>query len=63
MPNQANKSNGKSGGAQSKRQSTMPASQKRGTASATKNSRNDNGKSAAGNSDKGGSKNIPTAND
>lgn len=58
MPNQGNKSNGKSGVVQPKKNSTMPSTQKQGTASATKHSRDDNGKSAAGSSGKGGSKTI-----
>ena len=57
MPNQGNKSNGKSG-AKPKKNSTMPSTQKHGTASATKHSHNDDGQSAAGSSGKGGSKTI-----
>jgi hypothetical protein len=57
MPNQGNKSNGKSG-ARPKKNSTMPSTQKQGTASATKHSRGDNGQSAAGSDSKGGSKKI-----
>lgn len=65
MPNQGNKSNGKSGIVQKKKSSTMPGTQKQGTASATKHSRDDNGQSAAGSDSKGGSKKISdgSAND
>jgi hypothetical protein len=58
MPNQGNKSNGKSGVVKSKKSSTMPSTPKKGTASATKHSRDENGQSAAGGSSKGGSKTI-----
>ena len=58
MPNQGNKSNGNSGIVKPKKNSTEPATQKKGTASATKHSRDENGKSAAGGSSKGGSKTI-----
>jgi hypothetical protein len=57
MPNQGNKSNGDSG-AKPKKQTTMPNTQKEGSASSTKNSRSDNGQSAAGSSGKGGSKKL-----
>ncbi|MDB5245749.1 MAG: hypothetical protein JWQ40_143 [Segetibacter sp.] len=58
MPNQGNKSKGQSGIVQKKKQSTTPSTQKKGTASATKHSRDDNGQSAAGSDSKGGSKTI-----
>lgn len=58
MPNQGNKSNGKSGITKPKKNSTMPSTQKKGTASATKHSSSD-GQSAAGSFGKGGSKNLP----
>ncbi|MCW3113760.1 MAG: hypothetical protein JWR18_2156 [Segetibacter sp.] len=61
MPNQGNKSNGNSG-AKPKKNSTMPSTQKKGTASATKHSRDDNGQSAAGSDGKGGSKTISDGN-
>lgn len=57
MPNQGNKANGNSG-AKPKKQTTMPNTQKKGTASATKHSRTDDGKSASGSDGKGGSKTI-----
>lgn len=57
MPNQGNKSNGNSG-AKPKKQTTVPSTQKNGTASATKHSHGDNGKSAAGKDSKGGSKTL-----
>ena len=60
MPNQGNKSNGKSGITKPKKNTTMPSTPKQGTASATKHSNTD-GQSAAGNSGKGGSKDIPNA--
>jgi hypothetical protein len=62
MPNQGNKSNGKSGIAKPKKNTTVPNTQKDGTASSTKNSRDDNGQSAAGSSSKGGSKTISDGN-
>ena len=63
MPNQGNKSNGKSGVVQKKKTSTMPSSpQEHGNASATKHSRDENGKSASGSSGKGGSKTISDGN-
>ncbi|MDB5191573.1 MAG: hypothetical protein JWQ96_1136 [Segetibacter sp.] len=58
MPNQGNKSNGSSGIAQKKKSTTMPSMQKKGSASAIKHSRDDNGQSASGSSGKGGSKTI-----
>ena len=58
MPNQGNKSNGNSGIVKPKKNSTEPSKQKKGTASATKHSRGDNGKSASGGEGKGGSKTI-----
>jgi hypothetical protein len=65
MPNQGNKSKGQSGIVQKKKSTTMPGTQKQGTASATKHSRGDNGQTAAGSDSKGGSKTIPdgSAND
>jgi hypothetical protein len=65
MPNQGNKSKGQSGIVQKKKQSTTPSTPKKGTAGATKHSRNDNGQSAAGSDSKGGSKSMPdgSAND
>ena len=62
MPNQGNKSNGKSG-PRPKKNSTVPNTQKQGTASATKHSRSDNGQSAAGSDSKGGSKTISDGNE
>jgi hypothetical protein len=60
MPNQGNKSNGKSGVVQQKKSSTMPSSQKRGTASSTKHNKGDNGqKLDTGTSGNGGSKKLP----
>jgi hypothetical protein len=58
MPNQGNKSNGQSGVVRKKKTQTTPNTQKKGTASATKHSRDDNGQSAAGSDGKGGSKTI-----
>ncbi len=65
MPNQGNKSKGQSGIVQKKKQSTTPSTPKKGTASATKHSRSDDGQSAAGSDSKGGSKTISdgSAND
>jgi hypothetical protein len=57
MPNQGNKSNGKSG-PRPKKNTTMPSTQKQGTASATKHSRTDDGKSVSGSDGKGGSKKM-----
>jgi hypothetical protein len=61
MPNQGNKSNGKSG-PRPKKNTTVPNTPKHGTASATKHSRDDNGQSAAGSDSKGGSKTISDGN-
>src|SRR4051812_24380848 len=63
MPNQGNKSKGRTGIVHPKKNSTMPSTQKHGTASATKHSRDDNGQSAAGNDGKGGSKTISSGSE
>jgi hypothetical protein len=58
MPNQANKSKGQSDIVKPKKQTTMPDTQKKGTASSTKHTTQDNGKSVDSGTGKGGSKNI-----
>jgi hypothetical protein len=58
MPNQGNKSKGQSGIVQKKKSATAPSTPKKGTASATKHSRDENGQSASGSDGKGGSKTI-----
>lgn len=65
MPNQANKSKDQSGIVKKKKSSTVPGAPKKGTASAAKHSRSEDGQSAAGSDAKGGSKTISdgSAND
>lgn len=65
MPNQANKSKDQSAIVKKKKSSTVPDTPKKGTASAAKHSRSDDGQSAAGSDAKGGSKTISdgSAND
>ncbi len=58
MPNQANKSNDKSGIVKPKEKSTMPSTQKEGTKGNAINQSNGGKKGAAGGSSKGGSKTI-----